>query len=540
MKHTILTLILIAGCGKAPTQEREQAAAPGASTPVFEASEKQPIQAAENFAGQKVAAPQVTTPSGTVRGALSGNIRTFQGIPYAKPPVGDRRFKKPEAFPAWSGVRDAFAPGAQCPQLEDGDIGSEDCLFLNVYAPTTRAPAAKKPVMVFFHGGGFDNGSGYHAKTDDALYNGVKLSALGDVIIVTMNYRLGALGFLAHPALSEVEGPSGVNGILDQILALEWVQSHVASFGGDPTNVTIFGESAGAMSVCTHVAQSYKRGLFKRAIMESGSCQIKSEADANAYGESLVAKLGCDAGNAQEIVACLRDVKKLPASVFVESQINLDLKKHTIGGESALAFAPVVNGVLFSKTPLEIIKSGSGQKVDMIIGFNRYEVPGLLFQELRTAADLEKFLVNSGFTGAERTKLLQLYPLIEHLSHKNRAAAIATDIQFTCPKIELTKALAQNGSKVYNYRFDLLGAFHGTELPYVFQTLPEGTDQMRTMGMLWTSYASKGKPTSDFFAWQTANSKQVDLVFDGGFLTYINDYRVKQCEVILGSVARMQ
>ena len=211
---------------------------------------------------------RVATESGVVHGEKDGTIRHFLGIPYAAPPVGPLRWKPPQRAPAWQGTRDATVVGTQCPQTlsYSGASYDEDCLFLNVWTPSG---AHDLPVMVWLHGGAFIFGSG-----GDKYYDGSKLAQHG-VVVVTINYRLGVLGFLAHPAL-DVEDPSfpssGNYGLLDQEAALAWVQRNIAAFGGDPKQVTLFGESAGGFSTCVQYLSSHTAGLFERAIAESGLC----------------------------------------------------------------------------------------------------------------------------------------------------------------------------------------------------------------------------------------------------------------------------
>src|SRR4029453_15526765 len=213
----------------------------------------------------------IETPSGKLSGSEQDGVRVFRGIPFARPPVGARRFRAPEAVSPWPGVRDAQEFGASAPQapiqlpLPGLDVGrrDEDCLYLNVYAPS--GGAARKPVMVWIHGGGFVIGSG-----SQVVYDGTRLAQRGDVVVVTVNYRLGALGFLYLAELCPaLPGAVANAGMRDQVAALEWVRSHVAAFGGDPSNVTIFGESAGGMRVATVFGVPAARGLFARGLHQS-------------------------------------------------------------------------------------------------------------------------------------------------------------------------------------------------------------------------------------------------------------------------------
>lgn len=211
--------------------------------------------------------------SGPINGVQEGGVWVYKGIPYAAPPVGELRWKEPQPAEPWKEVRPCTEFGPACPQPSSDDQGgfmavgetSEDCLYLNVWSPA-ETPGERLPVMVWIHGGAFRTGAG-----SQAVYDGVNL-AEKDVVVVTINYRLGPLGFFAHPLLTEESpnGSSGNYGLLDQVAALEWVERNIASFGGDPDNVTVFGESAGAMSICDLMASPLAEGLFDRAIVQSG------------------------------------------------------------------------------------------------------------------------------------------------------------------------------------------------------------------------------------------------------------------------------
>ena len=255
--------------------------------------------------GATVAADRtlVQTASGAVRGALGDDHLLFAGIPYAAPPVGALRWRPPQPVQPWQGVRDASKYGPRCVQdkAHDPDFGrsvSEDCLTLNVWTPKSRAADAL-PVMVWIHGGGFVNGSG-------DIYDARWLVARGGIIVVTLNYRLGALGFLAHPALA-ADGDVGNYGLADQQAALRWVHDNIAGFGGDPGKVTIAGESAGAMSVCDHLVAPGSAGLFRAAVIQSGPCQAQADrTTAERASVDYAASVGCT--DVQTAAACLRAV----------------------------------------------------------------------------------------------------------------------------------------------------------------------------------------------------------------------------------------
>src|SRR5215467_10036155 len=270
-----------------------------------------PAVSASILGGQAAASGPVTgTANGPVRGLANGAVDEFLGIPYAAPPVGALRWQAPQPAASWSGVRDATQFAPHCPQAATpfGRAStSEDCLYLNVFTPIHKQAGSRFPVVVWIHGGALVTG-----ESDD--YDPTALAA-GGVTVVTINYRLGALGFLAHPALADSNGQSGDYGLMDQQAALRWVQRNVASFGGDPHNVTIFGESAGGLSTLSQVASPQARGLFERAIVESGSYNLTqaSLASAETAGEAFAVRAGC----ASQTAACLRS---LPVSTILANQ----------------------------------------------------------------------------------------------------------------------------------------------------------------------------------------------------------------------------
>ncbi|MFE9192302.1 carboxylesterase/lipase family protein [Micromonospora sp. NPDC007208] len=299
----------------------------------------------------------VRTDQGAVRGTVAADHRSFQGIPYASPPLGALRWAPPQPGPTWTGVREATRPGADCAQLQglpmDAPSEAEDCLYLNVTTPRsgTRTP---RPVLVWLHGGDFRFGSG-------AGYGGQRLAAGGDVIVVTVNYRLGALGFLAHPALAGRNGSTGNFGLQDQQAALRWVRRNAAAFGGDPGNVTLFGQSAGATSVCAQLAAPATAGLFHRAIMQSNSCAnpVQTRAEATGAAEEFARRIGCT--DPAGVAACLRG--QTPARLV-----------DTVGYPGAgVDLGPVVDGHTLPVDPAEALTTGRLHRVPVLTGMNRDE-----------------------------------------------------------------------------------------------------------------------------------------------------------------------
>jgi para-nitrobenzyl esterase len=327
--------------------------------------------------GGPAAAPTfVMTDKGPVQGTVSGSSRLFFAIPFAAPPVGDLRWKPPAPHAPWTMPVAATAPGPACGQLDAltamsfDTSSSEDCLTLNVWAPKA-ASTTKAPVMLWIYGGSFVIGSG--GMSD---YDGQKLSEATGAIVVTINYRLGPLGFLALPAL-HAEDPthpsSGMYGFEDQRAAIAWTKSNIAAFGGDPTNITIFGESAGGISVCTHLVSPPSKGLFARAIIESGAYAIgltATETAADAQGAALVKALGCDGKSDPDTLACMRAVKfdqvllAMPASPF-----NI-----VTGGTS---WGTVIDGLNLPDDPVKLFGKNAFAMVPTLLGTNTNE--GSLF-----------------------------------------------------------------------------------------------------------------------------------------------------------------
>ena len=309
-----------------------------------------PAPASAAAAGQSPARKLVVaTADGRLRGMAVGTVHEFLGVPYAAPPVGRLRWRAPHPAAHWKGVRSARQFGAHCPQ-GGGAFGvastTENCLFLNVYTPSHIKAA--RPVMVWIHGGALVNG-----ESND--YNPAKLVKDG-TIVVTINYRLGALGFLAHPALaSRTGGPSGNYGLMDQQAALRWVQRNIRNFGGNPRNVTIFGESAGGLSVLSQIASPTARGLFAKAIIESGSYDLFQAplASAETSGEAFATKVGC----ASQTAACLREV---PVKTILADQNN--------GG-----YTPDVDGKVLTQSIGPALNSGKFNRVPVINGTNHDE-----------------------------------------------------------------------------------------------------------------------------------------------------------------------
>jgi para-nitrobenzyl esterase len=431
----------------------------------------------------------IPTDLGEVRGGDSAvdGVRAFLTIPYAAPPIGDDAWRPPQPREPYGGVLDATVPGPSCPQDTDAALASitpipdphDDCLTLNVWSPTD---ADDLPVMFWIHGGGFTAGS-----AQQAYYIGDDLAAEG-VVVVSANYRLGAFGFLATDGLADEsdDGSYGNYGLADQAAALEWVQRNVAAFGGDPGNVTIFGESAGGFSVCGHLASPASEGLFVRAIIESGGgCDRLQDGDAaRAAGAALLEAAGC------ADIACLR---RLPGDAVLAA-----------GFEPGL----VADGVRLTDTGRERAESGELSDIPVLIGSNADEDTLFTLGSAEPAdADLTRLF---GELSDDPDALLALYPAEDYDTNLARYQAMRTDVRFTCPTLAFADA-AEGDTYVYHYTYVSpddpfgLGATHGSELVPLFAhpegiaALPPGltgsdaamSDDMQAA---WVAFATNGDP----------------------------------------------
>jgi len=385
-----------------------------------------PAVSAGTLGGQAAAGaggPVAATANGAVRGLASGAVDEFLGIPYAAPPVGALRWQPPQPAASWSGVRDATQFAPHCPQVA-GPFGeastSEDCLYLNVFTPTG---GGRHPVMVWIHGGALVSG-----ESND--YDPTALVADG-VTVVTINYRLGALGFLAHPALAGANGQSGDYGLMDQQAALRWVQRNIANFGGDPRNVTIFGESAGGLSVLSQVASPQARGLFQKAIAESGSYNLTqaSLASAETAGEAFATKAGC----ASQTAACLRS---LPVSTILADQ-------------DASGYTPNINSEVLPTSIGTAFATGNFNRVPIINGTNHDE--WRLFVALSelegnpvTAANYQSMISSTlSVPAAVAAIIAAQYPLTAYSSPSVALGAVGTDAIFACPALSIDESVSR-------------------------------------------------------------------------------------------------
>ncbi|MBX3271180.1 MAG: carboxylesterase family protein [Sandaracinaceae bacterium] len=499
----------------------------------------------------------VTTTSGPVEGGTRGEVHAFYGIPYAAPPVGDLRFRAPAPVVPWTEPRDATQLGAYCPQREPipplavRGAESEGCLELNVFTPAL-APAAPLPVLVFFHGGAFTLGA---ATTE--LYEGDRLAARG-AVVVTVNYRLGYAGFLAHPALdAEAGGSSGMYGILDQQAALRWVRDNAAAFGGDPSRVAIFGESAGALSVCVHYFSPGSRGLFAAAISQSGSCFGSStsvigpadRAAARARGVEHATALGCP-GTDAAAASCLR---ALPIDTLVDA---LSTTGFTLGGDAAygvLSMGPNVDGTVLPDAPEVLVASGAHAGVPYLLGTNRDE--GTFFSDDATVTTEEAYAAwVRGFWPEHADAILGLYPVATHGSPLAAYDVVLRDLAFACPTRELARGLSAGGVPVYLYELNHtnaaavmlgLGVSHGVDLLYVFGNAPlpfarpsaAERNLTESVQAYWTGFAAARDPNGvAAVAWPRHDASDAYLELNDPSVPSTAYYR-DACEALAAATA---
>ncbi|MFC9701531.1 carboxylesterase/lipase family protein [Streptomyces sp. NPDC056943] len=441
------------------------------------------------------------TRQGAVRGrALPGGVTSFLGIPYAAPPFGALRFREPAPPEPWTGVRDATAHGPTAPHapyappfdalIPENDIPGEDCLNLNIWTPAPE-PGAGLPVMVWLHGGAFTNGSGSASAYDGRAF------ARDGVVCVTLNYRLGADGFLSLP------GRPDNRGLLDQLAALRWIRDNIASFGGDPDRVTVFGESAGAMSIGALLTTEAARGLFRRAILQSGACHhFLRPSSAARITARLAEKLGIEPSAAAFASVPLPEL--LPAQAELRGEVNTD-PDPARWGEAAL-----------NMMPFEPVRPGLGLPgpdlgVDLLIGSNREEYRLFLVptERLRVIPEPALHALTAAY-GLDPAEALPVYRAGRPGATPGELLeAVATDWFYRVPALRLAESVP--GSYVYEFawrspRFDgELGACHALELPFVFDRLddpsyapmtgdrpPQGLADV--MHAAWVSFARTGDP----------------------------------------------
>ncbi|MGF1937283.1 MAG: carboxylesterase/lipase family protein [Nostoc sp. ChiQUE02] len=470
----------------------------------------------------------VNIDTGTIEGTISDDILSFKGIPYAAPPVGNLRWRSPQPVKSWKGVRKAIAYGNDCIHKPfpvyasmNGGKTSEDCLVLNVWRPVGNPSSKKLPVLIWIHGGGFLDDS-----SASAIFDGSAFAQQG-LVVVSFNYRLGRLGFFAHPALTAAkEGRLGNYALLDQLAALRWVQRNIAAFAGDPNQVTIMGESAGGISVIHHLISPEARGLFQRAIVLSGggrtylvgerklSESTPEQPAAEQSGIEFAKSVGITGTGA----VALKALRALPAEV-----VNGDMNMVTFLAEPpTYAGGIIFDGSIVTATPEEILRRGEAAKVPLLIGSTSQELP------ITYPPSRENPL---SYFGVDADKARVLYNLRGKLQPSEILQTIAIDMTMHEPARFVAKQMVAAGNPVWLYRFGYVAeslrpkvkdADHGSEQPYLFMTLDacygkDVTEKDRTMAQMFHTYfanfAKFGNPNgSGLPNWSTYDPGKFDLM----------------------------
>lgn len=463
----------------------------------------------------------VETSYGAVQGTSGDGVEVYRGIPFARPPVGELRFRPPERLEPWDGVLDAS--GFRAAPLQADSTGSpldgivtfaypeqdEDCLTLNIWTPA--ADGRRRPVMVWIHGGGFVNGAG-----SLPMYDGSQLARNGDVVVVTLNYRLGVFGFLHLDSLCGEEfGASGNQGLFDQVAALEWVRGEIGAFGGDPTNVTLFGQSAGALSIATMMSMPETTGLFEKAILQSSRFDyLQTPEPASEVAERVLRELGLtpeDAGRLREI----------PAQQLIEAQDRVAPRN------SGAVFGPVADGERVPADLFSAFADGDAASVSVLIGTNEDEMKLSITRDPATENMSEAQLLSAvtrllgGSDHEERAAAaIETYRSArlereEDVAPRELLSAIATDVTYRAPALRLAEMQAKH-TPGYTYIFDwpspaqggAPGATHLLEVPFVFGTYAHphlrdfcGSDAAaeelsNTMQEAWVRFARFGSPST--------------------------------------------
>lgn len=463
----------------------------------------------------------VNTQFGPIQGTQNGNVIQFLGVPYAKPPVGTLRWKAPENPNNWTNalLTNSFAP--ECPQkkFQQGGstftlTGNEDCLYLNVWTPQTGAGA--RPVLVFIHGGGNQQGSASEVNGGTQMFFGKNMAERGDAVVVTIQYRLGPLGFLVHPGL-ESENANNISGnyaVLDQILALRWVKNNISKFGGDSTKVMIFGESAGGLNVGNLLHTPLASGLFDRACIQSAVPVVGNYSDVKNAGIAF-ANTYTNSGTDAQKIAFLRS---LPSDSIIK-----DETAPLSGGAVGMNWLAAIDNYVFFNTPLNAIQNGSYNKVPLMIGSNSEEMS--LSAPANVLPGMVTLLINSTVPSSLQTQATALYPPGTNTTQARASyIGILTDAQFTSTTRRLAQCVSVNQTQpVWRYFFthkhsiaalSSLGSYHGMELFYVFNTWENATlgsgpffsaqDDSVQKALLnyWINFANTGNPNgTGLVAW---------------------------------------
>jgi para-nitrobenzyl esterase len=452
---------------------------------------------------------EVRVETGALKGASAGGVVAFKGIPYAAPPTGENRWRAPQPVAQWKGVRSAAAYASDCMQLpfpsDAAPLGTkpaEDCLYLNVWSPVQRL-SGKLPVMVWIYGGGFVNGG-----SSPAVYDGTHFAESG-VVFVSFNYRVGRFGFFAHPALTK-EDPNALLGnycFLDQIAALKWVRKNIAKFGGDPGNVTLFGESAGGGSVLTMMTTPLAHGLFHKAIVESGGGRtgigpmrrVRESAPNLPSGEAVGIAFAEKAGIKGEDAAALAALRDLPAERVCDRLNMASMGNPTYAG-------PMIDGKIVAETPEQALLAGRAMKIPVIAGANSNDIG------FSMAKNLDEIFAPFG---VNREKAEAAYNPEHSAEFRKIGVLVASDRMMVEPARFVVRTVAASGQRAYEYRFSYVaeslrkqwkGAPHATEIPFVFDTVaarytkdlaPADEATAKAALAYWVAFARTGNPDGE-------------------------------------------
>lgn len=482
------------------------------------------------------ATPIAFPPCGPVKGTHKRGISNYKGIPYAKPPIGDLRFCPPVPAPAWVEPRDCFEFSDKClqfggiladlPPMYSANGKSEDCLYLNVWTPSV-SDEDKYPVYVYIHGGGFATGSG-----SELMFDGSNMAERG-IVVVTLNYRLGAFGFLALNAMLEESGSIGNFGLLDQILALKWVKENIAAFGGDPKNITLGGESAGAFSVTGLLLSPLAKNLFNRAIIESGSIlsigSFCTRAKGNLKKSITMGRDFAQIFDATDSAEGLEKLREAPA----EALAYLSMVKADRALPLRFSFWPVYDGIILPKDPISALKKGDYNAVNLLLGYNTDE--STLFFKSNNNFGSYQMMVYDIFGAENAPTIFKKFPVEDERKAQKQLEALFTYSGFILGMRIFADYYAKAGLNVFFYNFNYdptilkivgLDTAHSLELPFVFgnaigkmriSKISILSDQMQTH---WTNFMKTGNPNSggdykNMLYWPLYNKSSRQLmVFD--------------------------
>lgn len=505
---------------------------------------------------EKSKQPIVRISSGFVQGLKNGDIESFKGIPYVGAPTGEFRWRPPQPAPSWKGIRDASKFCADCAQADwprtSGTIRentSEDCLFLNIWKPSNAKSDKKLPVMVWIYGGGFVGGS-----SSDSQTSGEQFAKLG-VILINFNYRLGRLGHFAFPALSKENPtePKGSYAYMDQIAALQWVKKNIAAFGGDPENVTIFGESAGGVSVQSLLTIPAAKGLFQKAIIESGGGrdgvltgrQISKE-NADPYYPVPAETIGVNFARKHKIdgtdAKALEKLRQLSVNDIVDGG-----QEATEGSNEIIYSGPILDGRFVTETAESAYNAGRVPDIPIIIGSNSAEVPAG-FVNARSKEELKDFF------GEMKDDFSTVYDSDGKTEFAKILTLVNTDKVWAEPARFTARSFTSKKIPAYVYLFSYVpdalktrmpyGASHASEIPYVFNNLADRngftvTEKEKNLSAMmntyWANFAKTGNPNGEglpiWSAYDSAKNQVFEFKQDGS-ASHIEDYRKPRLDVI--------